>query len=472
MRHWSDKRMLYRWLIPVYVTLILIAAVRYRNSFPQSLESCRTPLFLVLGLWTLVCWWIALSRRRHERFLRRLLQPIAISIAVVAAGLLVIFDLLSSLTTVNALVLAAVALVIVWWLLAAGDPREAVHKLALLVGGSIVGIIILEVFFRFVMLNYHVPKTERDFQKWITSKWPHSINMAKPPGTLRIVGLGDSFGTEGGTENYHYLLETLLRDDGTSAEVVNFSHPAYQPSDELEIIRRFGGCYQPDLLLHSFYIGNDFLVPEGELVSYRGIGFRLVRGWQDYRPRRFALATWLHYCDLAWRDQKLRDAQNARDDHPGAMAQETFLRVERECFQSCCLEPPPEMRWAETIQLLDAIQAVAARMGARYVLVLQPFQSQVEPQLRQEVEQEYGLNSAEYDLDLPQKFLVRYCDARQVPCLDLLPAFRTIGSTEGLYLPRNTHYNREGNALAARTIYNFLREKHLLDPKDKAAVSP
>ena len=59
------------------------------------------------------------------------------------------------------------------------------------------------------------------------------------------------------------------------------------------------------------------------------------------------------------------------------------------------------------------------------------------------------LSRSDVDLALPQRRLRAFCADRDVPCLDLLPIFA--GKTD-TYAPRDTHWNKQGNHLAARSL--------------------
>ena len=128
----------------------------------------------------------------------------------------------------------------------------------------------------------------------------------------------------------------------------------------------------------------------------------------------------------------------------------------------CRIKPDANVKWQETIKLLDEIRGEVNQMGAKYVMLIHPDQFQVDNKLRYQIKEKYHLDLDSYDFDIPQRFLNNYCTTRGVSCLDLLPIFRSDGSEGGLYLLRDTHYNQDGNALAAKMIFNFLHERHLL----------
>ncbi len=106
-------------------------------------------------------------------------------------------------------------------------------------------------------------------------KAPVSINAAgfrgpshptaKPPGTRRIVGLGDSFMFGHGVGDgavYLQVLEELLNGFAadTRFETVNTAVPGYNTVMEIETLRAKGLAYEPDVVLIHF-VGNDLELP-------------------------------------------------------------------------------------------------------------------------------------------------------------------------------------------------------------------
>ncbi|MFQ5350266.1 MAG: SGNH/GDSL hydrolase family protein [Thermoanaerobaculia bacterium] len=88
---------------------------------------------------------------------------------------------------------------------------------------------------------------------------------AKPPGTRRIVGIGDSFmfgHGVGDTAVYMQVLEELLNSFAvdTRFETVNTAVPGYNTVMEVETLRAKGLAYEPDVVLIHF-VGNDLELP-------------------------------------------------------------------------------------------------------------------------------------------------------------------------------------------------------------------
>ncbi|HBL31754.1 MAG TPA: hypothetical protein DD490_33440 [Acidobacteria bacterium] len=93
---------------------------------------------------------------------------------------------------------------------------------------------------------------------------------AKPPGTFRIVVLGDSVGAgllvERTEDTFPALLERLLRERGLPAEVINLSVSGYNTLQEVETLKERGLRFQPDLVLLA-YVLNDRERVDGAILE-------------------------------------------------------------------------------------------------------------------------------------------------------------------------------------------------------------
>ncbi|MEE2663734.1 MAG: SGNH/GDSL hydrolase family protein [Myxococcota bacterium] len=88
-------------------------------------------------------------------------------------------------------------------------------------------------------------------------------SLSKPPGSFRILVVGDSvtfgFGVEL-EETYPSLLESRLRESLPGIEVLNLGVGGYNPYTESALLRGVGLAYEPDLVLVQFCI-NDLADP-------------------------------------------------------------------------------------------------------------------------------------------------------------------------------------------------------------------
>jgi GDSL-like Lipase/Acylhydrolase. len=106
-----------------------------------------------------------------------------------------------------------------------------------------------------------------------------NIQKQKPPNTLRVAVLGDSF-----TEAIHVPVEQtfwskLERKLGNceavkgrkNVEVINFGVQGYSTAQELMMLRKKVWDYSPDIVILAFFIGNDVInnSPKLEYDRYR-----------------------------------------------------------------------------------------------------------------------------------------------------------------------------------------------------------
>ncbi len=271
---------------------------------------------------------------------------------------------------------------------------------------------------------------------------------ARRPGVRRIAVLGDSFavGTVRQEQNFVSVLETLLPD----TEVYNFGISGTGPREYYEILQTEVWPYKPDLVLVSFFVGND------------------VTGWiplpntRRMHPECHSLYL---FCQRTWRlgrEWWQRRSEEAEAPAPvwhpfrfGVRSRAHHLYLEFEGLKICrpSQVEAMEKNWRRSLGHMDEIVAACRRLGVPVVVVLSPDEFQVNPELLNEVVEEYGLPPADIDLELPQRRLLAYCAKRGVPCLDLTPAFVGV---PGTFRPRDAHYNEKGNRIAAERIAQWL----------------
>ena len=118
------------------------------------------------------------------------------------------------------------------------------------------------------------------------------FSPTKPPGTFRIIAIGDSstFGLAGEDCPYSRVLETLLRSGQRpgSYEVINAGIEGYDSENALRLLERKLVAYAPDLI--TVYIGWNDLVKRGQMegdasesrqwLAYRAYDVYLIRFWR------------------------------------------------------------------------------------------------------------------------------------------------------------------------------------------------
>lgn len=93
---------------------------------------------------------------------------------------------------------------------------------------------------------------------------------AKPPGTFRIVVLGDSIaeglGVDAIEETFPAQLERRLREAGHPVEVLNFAVTGYNTAQEVETLAARALAFEPDLVLLAYCL-NDRRPPDPRLIA-------------------------------------------------------------------------------------------------------------------------------------------------------------------------------------------------------------
>jgi hypothetical protein len=261
----------------------------------------------------------------------------------------------------------------------------------------------------------------------------------KPPGTLRIAALGDSFAV-GPAVPFADNYLTLLADRLPGAQVYNFGVSGAGPREYHAVLQGDVWAYQPDLVLVSVFVGNDITetLPTPRYLDPRqhSLYLLLTRGWRLAREPR-------------------RSPPDPGPSPAPGLSPQTFREIEGRRLAVCLTPPGPAMekKWRRALADLDRIVRDCRRRNVPVAVVLIPDEFQVNPAVRAEAMAEARVSERSLDLELPQRRLTGFFADRGVPCLDLLPHFRGAADT---YAPRDTHWNRRGNRLAAERIGPWL----------------
>lgn len=255
----------------------------------------------------------------------------------------------------------------------------------------------------------------------------------------RIVALGDSvaFGVVPYADNYLTRLEGVLTPDG-SVEVINMGVPGVAPRDYLALLVSEGLAFGPDLVLVSFFVGNDFDWEPEPLYT---------RSYLLSATRFF----WALFTSGAPADTMFQGSSPTYDDAAPTFAPERFLEIE--VGRARLFDPAAEGfddALARAVDTLAKIRNAAARVGACTLIVLVPAEVQINADLAHSVERAYA--AGPLDLERPNHALTEALDQEAITVLDLLPVFANEDRRTQLYKPRDTHWNIAGNRLAAETI--------------------
>jgi len=298
-------------------------------------------------------------------------------------------------------------------------------------------------------LKHGYPINQRGFHD-------HEFSVDKGS-TYRILALGDSFafGVVPYPHNYLTLLEERLHRSGAPVEVLNFGIPRTGPTEQLTLLATEGLTYQPDLVLVSFFVGNDFLDQ-----------LRVAQARKSLADRSFVLSLLKHAVRVGssleggnvYGDKPYDDAAPTLSEHKYLEIVERRSRVFRRDWK------PFESAFESAVLALEEILRLCSDRDVPVTVVLCPDEIQVNHELQNQVlrhSRAFGRRNT--DFSLPNRLLFERLVAVGIDALDLYEPLLLASAQEQLYKPRDTHWNIAGNRVVAELIGNHLQVRYLED---------
>lgn len=305
----------------------------------------------------------------------------------------------------------------------------------------------------------------------------HEIATPKPPGTTRLIAIGDSLtfgaGVEAGSA-WPKRLERALRTRraATSIEVVNAGVEAYWTRQEVELLRRRGLALDPDLVMIGFYwndmpqhgLPGEPLPPEPPAPAGAGPPPRDTgaapgaAGTAGQGPATWGLLDREgHILGRSWIPLELR----------------SFLKRSRFLFAlkqaadrfRFTLSPRKESLW------MDAV--LAGRTTPRIDDAWRRVRRALADAVTLSREHDFRLFLAAFPIPgqiledhpaaLYPRRILEICDELSIPALDLLPVFRDgAAHPEDLFIRWDGHPTPLAHALAAEAIADTLLARSIL----------
>lgn len=268
----------------------------------------------------------------------------------------------------------------------------------------------------------------------------------KKENVYRILGIGDSFsfGVVPYKYNYLTLIESQLHLGNTNVEVLNMGIPSIGPKDYLSLLVKEGLALQPDMVLLSFFIGNDFdESKKRKLYEYSYV------------------ASLLHYIinlQPKYESRTIHGKAEYCDDCP-SFDHEQYLKIE---YSRSFIYLVDNKRLFEKLNnalyYLKQIRNICKKHSIKLVVAIIPDELQINQDLLREVKETYypNIESDKWNITLPNRILSNELDKLSIDNIDLYEYFAS--SSQQLYRPRDTHWNIAGNQLAANIIQEHIRK--------------
>lgn len=295
---------------------------------------------------------------------------------------------------------------------------------------------------------------ETNSQGWHDTE--HSFD--KPNGTYRILILGDSF-----VENFQVPLDKtffkqLEKNTSKKVEVIAMGLGNTGTAQQLLLLENYGLEYHPDLVLHMFLTANDiknnspvlqnnpyepyFKIENGQLVE---IPFQQK---QENPIKTFIKNLQIPSIILGLRQRFQEYNQNQKSDYP--IDYHVYDQNYSQDYQNA---------WAATQKLILKAKDDTEKSGGKYILVSLANNEQVNKSVWDEALKTYPkMQSANLDLEKPDKMIHDFCDEQKLTCWQMLPFFKD-------YISKNpnaaTHYHLDGhwNEVGTNLAADFLNQK-------------
>ncbi len=218
---------------------------------------------------------------------------------------------------------------------------------------------------------------------------------AKPPGTFRVLNLGDSVAMGWGVheeDTYGRRLERWLNERSAGAvhyEVINAGVPGWNLENAQAYLQAEGLKYAPDLILLDVTIANDIKGASAVQAGGQPAPIQWLRANTYFWP--------FLTIQLRWLEARAEGRQRIGVIDPPADP-EKYFPLEAEAQQ-----------WSQVWDPIGAIDRLAQANHASVVMLLFPLEFQV-------LDEGYPT--------VPQDVLTARATEASIPALDLLPAFR------------------------------------------------
>lgn len=264
---------------------------------------------------------------------------------------------------------------------------------------------------------------------------------SKQVGILRVVAVGDSFafGVVPYEYNYLTLTEQHLNDGGLRAEVINMGIPGLAPQDYLALLANEGLKLQPDLVLISFFVGNDF-------DETRRLRTQLYEFSDLLALIKFVVDTRTKF------DGRVFHGEDRYDDSASSFREPIYLEIVKQRSWVYRKPPPHPRALNAAVDYLVQIRDLCTRSGVPLLVLVIPDELQVNQALQGRILESLDIGQSEIDFTQPNRFLAEHFRRHGIEAIDVLNSFAARGKEVSLYKPLDSHWNIAGNELAAKLL--------------------
>ena len=295
--------------------------------------------------------------------------------------------------------------------------------------------------------------------------------VKKPPGTLRIAVLGDSFAEALQVplaETFWSVVErelaTCPQRQGRTVEVLNFGVSGYGTTQQLQVLRHEGWQYEPDIVLLAFLPANDVQENSRELGASLGRPFYTLENGRLVLDETFRQAPmkpvtrtrrWLvghsRVLGVAYRAlAKLRSPRPTAPPESGEAGLTNFAFAPPR-------DPAWQRAWAVTEGVIGLMHDEVRSRRAEFLVVELNTGIQVHPD--PEVIAAFARRIGANDVDEPGRRLSRLARERGLSFFSLTEPMRALAQRDKIFFhgfpatsPGVGHWNERGHGVAGKLI--------------------
>jgi len=283
--------------------------------------------------------------------------------------------------------------------------------------------------------------------------------VAKEPGTIRILVLGDSFieaNQVAFKDSFPSLLEAKLKSEASGqVEVINASVSGWGTDDELTYLTRYGFRFHPDLVLVGMTLHNDVHDNLKEEFHSYADGDLREKPVKEIPLVDFVLLQVKQY--LASHSHVYQMLLRAKR---GSWIRNEAKRLDTHVVRLLEKEQTVSMKrgWNMTQLLFRKMKQRCAEFGARLVVFLIPLRIQISDHNLQSFLEGHDMTRDQIMLDQPQRTMMQIGSVEGIMVIDLLTDFRQKEKMahDQLYLAGDGHWTAAGHRLASDLAANHL----------------
>jgi hypothetical protein len=354
--------------------------------------------------------------------------------------------------------------------------KSIINNLAIILISSCVILLCIEGYLRWfnpkiLQIGVNITGDLSDFKErgYLNEKIFH-----KSETSFRILGLGDSFARNltWTKKNYHDILEQdFVKAGETHIEVVNAGMENTGPGYYWHILKKYGDSFKPNLVLVGFFVGNDFedmdfrfasLGPYG-IIDYVNPGEKI---WRFLRFSNWWLYQFVQKQIIIFHENRSKYEEVKHDivKKEATFSNKTFFDIQKTRLWIFEKKERDHLKrkFYSNVQVFLNFKKWCDARNVELVITIFPDQLQVDTQLLNEISTIYNLAPNSIDLSFPNQLVAQFLEQNHIHCLDMLPEFVKQSRSTTLYRINDTHWNEEGNKLAAETILSFLRQHQMV----------